>query len=171
MNSLINAMLDKQAIYEVLVRYCRGADRCDADLIGSVYHEDAYDDHGYWKGYGREFASFVSARLDAANVATTHSISNALIEVDGDFAYSESQVVATLVRKGSPRLADVMGARYLDRLSKRNGEWKIDHRTVVLDWHKVEVWTEAEAPIPLTGFTRGSRFPDDPVYRLKTEHQ
>ncbi|MNZ90231.1 putative lumazine-binding protein [compost metagenome] len=150
----------------MLVRYCRGADRCDEELIRSVYHDDAYDDHGYWRGSGSDFASFVCARLTAANLATTHSISNVLIEVDGDFARSEAQVAATLVRKGSPRLADVMGARYLDRLSRRNGEWKIDERTVVLDWHKVESWSEEQAPIPLDGFMRGARFPADPVYRL-----
>ncbi|MDD2126976.1 nuclear transport factor 2 family protein [Pseudomonas monteilii] len=166
MNDDIRVLLDKQAIYEVLARYCRGADRCDEELIRSVYHDDAYDDHGYWRGSGSDFASFVCARLTAANQATTHSISNVLIEVDGDFARSEAQVVATLVRKGSPRLADLMGARYLDRLSRRNGEWKIDERIVVLDWHKVETWGEAQAPIPLDGFTRGSRFPGDPVYRL-----
>ncbi|MDH4560775.1 nuclear transport factor 2 family protein [Pseudomonas taiwanensis] len=162
----MQVLLDKQAIYEVLIRYCRGADRCDEELIRSVYHDDAYDDHGYWRGTGSDFARFLPARLTSANVATTHSITNVLIEVDGDTARSESQVMATLVRIGSPRMADVMGARYLDRLSRRNGEWKIDERTVVLDWHKVEAWVEAEAPIPLDGFTRGDRFPVDPVYRL-----
>ncbi|PRB84554.1 nuclear transport factor 2 family protein [Pseudomonas sp. MYb185] len=166
MNKALQVLLDKQAIHEVLVRYCRGADRCDEELIRSVYHDDAYDDHGYWRGSGSDFARFVSARLTAANLTTTHSISNVLIEVDGDRALSESQVVATLLRKGSPRLADVMGARYLDRFSRRNGEWKIDERTVVLDWHKVETWAEADAPIPLDGFTRGARFPADPVHRF-----
>ncbi|MDH4556991.1 nuclear transport factor 2 family protein [Pseudomonas sp. BN417] len=165
MNNDMQVLLDKQAIYEVLIRYCRGVDRCDEELIRSVYHDDAYDDHGYWRGSGSDFARFVSARLTAANLATTHSITNVLIEVHGDTAQSESQVMATLVRKGSPQLADVMGARYLDRLSRRNGEWKIDERTVVLDWHKVEAWADAQAPIPLDGFLRGSRFPADPVYR------
>lgn len=171
MNKDIQVLLDKQAIYEVLIRYCRGADRCDEELIRSVYHDDAYDDHGYWRGSGSDFARFVSARLTAANLATTHSITNVLMEVDGDSARSESQVMATLVRKGSPRLADVMGARYLDRLSRRNGEWKIDERTVVLDWHKVEVLAEGQAPISLEGFTRGARFPVDPVYRLMATAQ
>ncbi|WP_193073761.1 nuclear transport factor 2 family protein [Pseudomonas sp. FME51] len=171
MDKAMHVLLDKQAIYEVLVRYCRGADRCDETLIRSVYHDDAYDDHGYWRGSGSDFARFVSARLAAANVATTHSISNVLIEVDGDSARSESQVVATLIRKDRPRLADVMGARYLDRLSRRNDEWKIDQRTVVLDWHKVDAWAETEAPIPLDGFTRGARFPTDPVYQLMATKQ
>ena len=31
----LQVLLDKQAIYEVLIRYCRGADRGDADLIAA----------------------------------------------------------------------------------------------------------------------------------------
>lgn len=161
-----NDIADKQAIYEVLARYCRGVDRCDEQLIRSVYHVDSFDDHGYWCGTGSEFASFVAARLAEANVATTHSITNVLIEVTGDKATSESQVMATLVRKGSPKVVDVMGARYLDHLSRRDGEWRIHQRIVVLDWHKTETWPEVEPPIPLDGFKRGSRYPADPVYRL-----
>jgi hypothetical protein len=47
MNEEVRVMRDKQSIYEVLVRYCRGVDRCDEDLIRSTFHDDSYDDHGY----------------------------------------------------------------------------------------------------------------------------
>lgn len=167
MQNELQELLDKQAIYEVLARYCRGADRCDEALIRSVYHEDSYDNHGYWQGSGSEFASFVTNRLTEANLATTHSITNVLIEVEGDTAWSESQVVATLIRRATPTRADTMGARYLDRLSRRNGEWKIEERTVVLDWNKSEVLDNENTPIPVHGFTRGERHPEDPVYKLK----
>jgi len=167
MDDETRVLLDKQCIYEVLARYCRGADRCDEDLIRSVYHEDAYDDHGYWKGKGHDFAVFLPARLTKANSATTHSITNVLIDVHGDEAWSESQVVATLVRKNThPTRVDIMGARYHDRFSRRNGAWKIDRRTVVLDWNKTEVWSDKEAPVPIDDFSRGGRWPDDPVYTL-----
>lgn len=167
MSDGIQAMLDKQAIYETLVRYCRGVDRCDETLVRSVYHDDAHDDHGYWRGSGSEFATFVCRRLSSTNSATTHSITNVLIELDGDKAVSESQVVATLIRRDTdPIEADIMGARYHDRLSKRGGEWRIDSRTVVLDWHKTEQWASTSAPVPLEGFSRGARHPDDPVYAL-----
>jgi hypothetical protein len=165
-NDAVQTLADKQSIYEVLVRYCRGVDRCDEELVRSVYHEGSFDDHGYWRGSGADFARFVTNRLMSANSTTTHSITNALIEVDGDTATSESQVVATLVRRDThPTQADVMGARYLDKLSRRSGEWRIDERVVVLDWHKVEVWSDDDAPVPLDGFQRGARHPDDPVYR------
>ncbi|SFB35551.1 SnoaL-like domain-containing protein [Collimonas sp. OK607] len=167
MDDKIQELLDKQSIYEVLITYCRGVDRCDEDLLRSVYHDDSYDDHGYWRGNGVEFATFVTNRLKNANSATTHSITNAMIKIKGDMAWSESQVVATLVRKGyGPLNADVMGARYLDEMSRRSGVWRISKRTVVLDWHRTEIWSDANAPVPVEGFSRGARFPDDPVYGL-----
>jgi hypothetical protein len=170
MNEDVRILLDKQAIYEVLVRYCRGVDRCDEDLVRSVYHPDSHDDHGYWKGRGYDFAEFVVARLSKANTITTHSITNALIFVTGDVAMSESQVVATLIRRGSgPLLADVMGARYLDTLSRRDGVWRIDTRQVVLDWNKVETWRETSGPVPLEGFARGGRLPDDPLFAFEAK--
>ena len=38
-------MLDERAITRILMLYCRGIDRCDAELLRSCYHEDA---HGVW---------------------------------------------------------------------------------------------------------------------------
>ena len=172
MTDPLQSLLDKQSIYEVLITYCRGVDRCDEELVRSVYHEDSFDDHGYWRGSGADFAPFVTGRLAGANSATTHSITNVMIELDGDSAWSESQVLATLVRKDSqPPRADVMGARYLDRLSRRDGVWRIDERTVVLDWHKTEVWGVEAPPVPTEGFVRGGRFPEDPVYAWPTRPQ
>jgi len=164
-NEQIQALLDKQSICEVLVTYCRGVDRCDEDLIRSAFHEDSYDDHGYWKGPGHELAPFLADRLRKANSATTHSITNVLIELDGDLARSESQVHATLIRKGSdPVEVDVVGARYLDRLSRQDGRWRIEHRIVVLDWLKTEVWPDSAPAVPTEGFARGARCPEDPSY-------
>ena len=165
MNEQVQALLDKQSIYEVLVTYCRGVDRCDEDLIRSAFHDNSYDDHGYWKGPAHELAAFLANRLRTANTATTHSITNVLIEVDGDIARSESQVHATLIRKGSgPPVVDVVGARYLDRLSRRAGVWRIEHRTVVLDWQQTEVWQDSTPQVPTEGFARGTRSPEDPSY-------
>ena len=55
----IQELIDRQEIYDVLTRYCQGVDRCDVDLIKSVYHEDAQDDHGMFKGRGLDFAEWI----------------------------------------------------------------------------------------------------------------
>lgn len=161
-------LLAKQAITEVLHSYCRGVDRLDEDLVRDIYHEDAFDDHGYWSGRGHDFAPFVVNRLRQENAWTTHSITNALIEIRGNIAVSESQVMVHLKRRSTASgIVDVMGARYVDRFSKREGVWKIDERTVVLDWHKVENWAGQEAQIPLELFTTGQRDRTDAIYIMR----
>lgn len=168
----VQTFIDKQDIYEVLARYCRGVDRCDVELVRSVYHADSYDDHGYWKGAGQDFADFVVPRLWNANSATMHSLSNVMIDVNEEgIAFSEAHVTVTLVRRGTdPVVADVMGARYVDRLSKRDGAWRIDERTVVLDWTKVETWPPANADIPLDNFSWGKRENrTDPIFKMLAE--
>ena len=46
----VQLLLDKQEIYEVILRYCRGIDRLDEELLLSVFHPDAYADFGTLKG-------------------------------------------------------------------------------------------------------------------------
>jgi hypothetical protein len=161
----LQVLLDRAAIHDLLLRYCRGVDRCDADMIRSTYHPDSYDDRGYWRGNGHDFATFITQRLSDANSATTHSVTNILADIDGDTATSECHVRATLVRRNEP-VIDVIGARYLDRLERRSGSWRISHRAVILDWRTSEDGQQSDAPFPTENFTRGGRYPDDPVYAL-----
>ena len=45
-NAKIQEIIDKDAIRELVASYCRAADRHDNELMRSLYHEDAFDDHG-----------------------------------------------------------------------------------------------------------------------------
>jgi len=85
----LRVLLDKQEIHEVLMRYCRGIDRCDAELLHSVYHPDATDDHGLFKGRAADFIPWALKAL-VRDDGTSHYIANELIEVDGDVAHCES---------------------------------------------------------------------------------
>lgn len=88
-----------------------------------------------------------------------------LIELHGDAAQSEAQVLAILIRRNSePTEVDIVGARYLDKLSRRAGAWRIDRRLVVLDWRKTEVWPATAPAVPIDEFSRGARVPDDLSY-------
>ncbi|GHF66993.1 nuclear transport factor 2 family protein [Seohaeicola zhoushanensis] len=165
-DATLQRLLDREAVHEVLYTYCRGADRCDPDIIRSAYHADSYDDHGYWKGNGHDFADFLADRLQRANSRTMHSVTNTIMTLEGDLALCESHVLVTLVRRSPPDVVDLMGARYLDRIERRDGLWKIAERTVVLEWRKTETWSDAPPPIPLSDFRQGERGLGDPLYRF-----
>lgn len=51
----VQGLLDRQAITDLLYRYCRAVDRLDVPLGRSIWHEDAiadYDD-SFYQGDGR----------------------------------------------------------------------------------------------------------------------
>jgi ketosteroid isomerase-like protein len=135
----IDELLAKQEITELLYRYCRGIDRLDWTLVRSCYHDDAFDDHGIFRGSPEEFVAFFTEFLGAMT-ATTHTLGNILITVDGDVAGCESYILAwhRLPADGdTPRDLTASG-RYVDRLERRNGQWKIAHRTVLFDWARFD---------------------------------
>ena len=39
-------LADREAIRDVAIRYCRGVDRLDVDVLKSAYWPDATDHHG-----------------------------------------------------------------------------------------------------------------------------
>jgi len=136
----IEELLAKQEITELLYRYCRGIDRLDWDLVRSCYHDDAYDDHSIFRGSPDEFVAFFREFLTPMT-GTTHTIANILITVDGDVAGSESHILAWhgLPAEGDGPAKDLTASgRYVDRLERRNGEWKIAHRIVVFEWTRIE---------------------------------
>ena len=46
---------EREAIREVIHRYCQAVDRCDLEMLKSCYWEDGYDDHGFFAGNAHEF--------------------------------------------------------------------------------------------------------------------
>jgi ketosteroid isomerase-like protein len=166
----LQALLDKQEIYEALMRYCRAVDRCDEQLLRSVYHPDAIDDHGVFKGKASDFVDFAMAALEPIKL-TSHSVSNVLIEVEGDTAYSEAYVTAFhRIEKEGKDYDVILGGRYIDRFERRNGVWKIAQRRLVFEWTRNDVSTEELGTGSIVGglkgdFLIGLRGPEDIVYQ------
>lgn len=135
----VDELLDKQAIHEVVLRYCRGIDRRDRSLVRDCYWPDATDDHaGAFVGSRDQFLDWVFRVLDRFT-GTMHAIANHLVELDGDAAESEAYGVAYHCGDppDDPRLNYTTGFRYLDRFERRGGEWRIAARRVALEWHQV----------------------------------
>ncbi len=134
MSELLEA---KDAIRDCLYRYCRGIDRADAEMLRSAYWPDAIDDHGLFNGNAYDFIDWCVPLL-AEVEHSQHMLGNMLIEVRGDEARAETYYHAYERRRRASGVPYEMyvGGRYLDRLSRRDGNWRIQHRTVMWDWFR-----------------------------------
>jgi hypothetical protein len=181
MTAVIAVLEAERAIREVLSRYCRAIDRLDLDLLRTVYHDDATDDHGVYSGPVEGFFAFIAAGPSRGFETTQHCLYQTMYVFDGnDLARTETYFTAYHRRRNSDGalLEESTGARYLDRLACRNGEWRIAHRQVVTDWTSViplppGFWSDGAfgGPTPAifadtTRFTIGVRSVDDPSYAL-----
>jgi ketosteroid isomerase-like protein len=129
----LRALLDRQAIHDCIVRYCRGVDRMDRELLLSAYHSDAVDDHGMFVGGPEAFADYFLAFHEEHQSATQHIITNHFCELEGDTAHCETYwLFAAMNRQGPP--LSLGGGRYIDRMERRNGRWAIAARKCLLDW-------------------------------------
>lgn len=160
-------LLDKQAICELSYTYSRACDRLDRDLLTSVYWPDGSDDHGIFKGSAPDYVDWVMNLLSGW-VSTHHENGNILIELDGDDAWGEVGWTGFYTFTVDGQLTDQLAVgRYLDHYQRRNGEWRILHRSCLSDWNRmapVEAnWRDARQEDPL----RGKRKPDDLLYDLR----
>ena len=156
-DSALQELLDKQAIRDVLSRYCRGLDRMDKEMANAVWHPEGtafYD--GIFEGTGHGFIEWVW-EAHAAMERHSHQITNVLIEVDGDKASSESYVTVVLwtLPDADGNQQELVGrGRYLDRWERRDGVWAIEHRIHLLDTSSAFALARADVS---AGATRDSR--------------
>jgi len=166
--SAIAELAAKQAITEVLHRYCRGLDRMDREMAESVWHPGGTADYGpMHHGTGSGFLDWVWPTHEAF-ARHSHMISNVLVDVDLAAGTAVSECYVSVWLRWPPRngtVRDLFGrGRYVDRWSCRDGVWAIDHRRYVDDLQRIQ-----ESPAtPLTdGSTAtGRRDRTDPSYAL-----
>jgi ketosteroid isomerase-like protein len=128
-----------EAIRQAVLRYCRGVDRLDAELMRSAYHDDATDDHGVFVGSAADLCARV-VRSHRRYEATMHCVLNHAIDIaDDTHATGEVYNVTYLLRAADDgRLLDTWWGRYLDRYEYRDGRWAIAHRVCVHEWTRTE---------------------------------
>jgi hypothetical protein len=169
----------RAAISDVLHRYCRSMDRMDRDLALSCWHPGGTDEHTpLYAGSAAGYVDWVW-RIHEPMVLTRHVLSNVLIELDGDRAWSESYWDVLLRIRDTDGLVDVTGGgRYLDHLECRDGVWAIVHRRSVHDWDRVDRVTATMADFsavepnnPDAPIYPATRDRNDPSYAFLGGHQ
>ena len=177
-NHEVQQLLDRQAIHDVLMRYARGVDRWDFDMVRDCYHPGATDDHGGFSGTVEDFIPWVQGQLERFE-STMHFLGNVLIEFDDESVVGDETAVAWAetycvayhrLRKDEARGAgdadSIAGLRYVDRFERRDlgqgPEWRIAHRQIVVEWNRLDsVKALGFGPEYITGKRDGT----DPVWR------
>lgn len=161
----VQALLHEAEIRRVLLRYARGVDRLDLDLVRSCYHPDATDTHGTFAGTVDEFVVWVERVLSRYDL-TMHFLGNPLIEFDParpHHARVETYGMAFHRAAGGPPEHNlVTGFRFVDAFEQRDGRWRIARRVAVTEWSRIDRESDWW-PIP-EGMLQGRRDRTDVVY-------
>lgn len=158
--AILRELADKDAIRDLIHRYCRAVDRLDVSLGHSVWHEDGLADYGedYYQGPGKGVIDKICAD-HTRMLSHSHQVTNVLIVVHDDQAGSESYVNGTMrALRGEEVLQIGVWARYCDRWEKRMGRWGLLHRTVVFDHEEIRPVTAMDHR------SKGTRDHADPSY-------
>jgi len=161
MEEEFRAWLDKQAITEQIHRYARGVDRMDRALARACWHSDGSADYrGLFEGSADALLDWIW-QVHSGMQTHSHQMSNILIELDGDRAASETYVTVALRTLGDAPSDIFSRGRYLDRWSRRDGVWAIDHRI-----HLPDHATALPVPARIPAEPAGARDRSDPSYAL-----
>lgn len=160
--SELAALVAKEAIRDCLLRYARGVDRVDEELIRSAFHPDATDHHGAVDGTPADFLAWWLPQQDARE-STAHYLANTMIDLDldGGQAHCETYYLCVIKLKGDDT-ATMTGGRYVDRFERRETGWRIAERVVTADWG---MRGDGSPTSGLLAATPGARSRADPSYQ------
>lgn len=163
LRAVVRHLKDRQDILDCITREARGRDRQDEAITASCYWPEGFDEHGPMITPAPDYPARANAGHARFFAATAHNLTNHSCEIDGDTATAETYVVGGLLAQDE-QTARLACGRYIDRLERRNGEWRILHRrcTVEIVVEGSAEWLHSPA---VKGFLRGEWSRDDVSYQ------
>lgn len=168
----------REQVHDVYRRYGRGIDRLDETLYKSAFWPDARIHYGttesisadeHWAGH------MLSGHRDRL-VAWGHLLTNETADIDGDTAHVEIYVTPLWVPKEHAPVEAFVSGRYIDRVDRRDGEWRIavrefvPHFSMAVDTSSFDrAWNDAYFVDPATGDAIPAWGDHDPSYRRPLE--
>lgn len=133
---LLQELVDREAIRDCLLRGALGNDLQDAQLWKSAYWPDAHEDHAWYRGNAHAFVDETVPMLVETMDEAWHQVGNVMVRVEGNEANAQMYFFSycRLKQPDQGRRDLFSGGRYVDRLEKRNGEWRIIERHTKTDW-------------------------------------
>jgi hypothetical protein len=167
---------DKDAIRDLIAAYAHAIDRRRWAMMEQLFHPDATFAFGPIQGGWRDFVGQAQDVIDNC-VATHHQLGQVLIAPDGpDAALAETYMTAMhIVPAGYPLAtvfpdcgrdySAVIAGRYVDRLVRHGGGWRIMQRTGIYDWREFREIGEANlSSVPPEA--RGAHDARDPAWEV-----
>lgn len=127
----LRELIDRQDIWSLLLRYARGLDRLDTDMVRSCYWDDAIDDHHMFVGSPDAFIDWATTHTRKTSVEQHHIVTNHMCEIDGDDAHAETYYTFISANIAPPHLLSI--GRYIDHFQRRDGVWKMANRVTVIE--------------------------------------
>ena len=149
MNDPLATLLAEREIARVFLRYAKGVDTCDWELVRSCFHPDARIEWGdFFAGDLDEGLSYLQRTLPNLE-GTLHSFATPSIELDLERGVATCETRAVNAARYAPdaegvSIQNVSGTLYLDRFERRGGEWRLTFRRNERQW----VQNTREAPEP-----------------------
>ena len=136
LDSALQELVDKAGIRDVMMRYARGIDRRDMDLIASSFAPDAYVNYAGREDQGRD--NIISRlRTSTSRYRSTHFMGDQEIQINGDTADVETYAIDYLFYTVEGTHYQSMGGlRYVDKMVRQNGQWQVQHRVMHIDWRR-----------------------------------
>ncbi|MCB2077711.1 MAG: nuclear transport factor 2 family protein [Novosphingobium sp.] len=160
----LDDLIAESEIRDLHLHFCRANDRLDEQLMRSCFHPDAVIE--LHQPYDVDsFIAFGKVILSQF-IVTRHTCPNQLVEVDGDVAWAEHYTTSShriAADDNGPERDMIAFGRYIDRVERRDGEWRIARRTYVLDYNRLDPVPDASLGLGSTG---GARDRSDPSYAL-----
>jgi hypothetical protein len=131
------ALLDRQAIADVLIRYATALDSRDWQLLTTCFTENGITDYQELGGINEGPEAIIATCHGALSGldASQHLIANIVVELDGDRAQASCYFQAQHVYAGAEGGDNfLVGGTYRDRLVRTGDGWRIEHRTLEPTW-------------------------------------
>jgi hypothetical protein len=165
MQKTIEEVVAEAAIKDVHIRYCRANDRRDAELMRSCFHPDAVID--LHEPFDVEGFIALGQQMLSQYTVTWHNTGNQLVEVDGDAAWAEHYTISAHrlpASEAGPERDFIAYGRYIDRMERRDGDWRIARRQMLLDYTRFD---PVSPDLPALGGQSGTRDRSDPSYAAR----
>lgn len=131
----IRGLLDEAALRRTAELYAQGADRRDKVTWAAVTTQDCViEAPGIILRGQREIVAALDI-MAQLYVATQHRVHNQIVTLEGDRAHGETYSVAEHLSVGEGgRTLLTWAIRYQDRWRREAGQWRFEHRFLILDW-------------------------------------